>query len=153
MVIRFVLVRDPEGKLSDAAFLWTDLHAPPEQILHWVVRRWAVEGTFEEARASLGLETQRPWADKAIARPTPVLGGLFSLVTVLAWRVGPEGCIPLEGSAWYRKPEATFADCLAVVRPQLWRAGYLVNSAPHADFGQWPREAFDLLLPDLPLAA
>ena len=51
MVIRFVLVRDPEGKLSDAAFLWTDLHAPPEQILHWVVRRWAVEGTFEEARA------------------------------------------------------------------------------------------------------
>jgi hypothetical protein len=59
VVIRFVLVRDPEGKLSDAAFFCTDLHATPEQILHWVVRRWSVEVTFEEARTHLGLETQR----------------------------------------------------------------------------------------------
>ena len=59
----------------------------------------------------------------------------------------------MEGSAWYRKPEATFADCLAVVRQQIWRAGYLVNSAPQANFVQLPREVFDLLLTDLPLAA
>jgi hypothetical protein len=153
VAIRFVLVRDPEGKLSDAAFFCTDVHATPEQILHWVVLRWSVEVTFEEARAHLGLETQRQWADKAIARTTPVLLGLFSLVTVMALRLCPEGRIPVEGSAWYRKPEATFADCLAVVRQQIWRAGYLVNSAPQANFVQLPREVFDLLLTDLPLAA
>jgi len=153
VAIRFVLVRDPEGKLSDVAFFCTDVHATPEQILHWVVMRWSVEVTFEETRAQLGVETQRQWADQAIARTTPVLLGLFSLVTVLALRLCPEGRIPVEGSAWYRKPEATFTDCLAVVRQQLWWARYLVNSAPQADFVQLPREVFDLLLTDLPLAA
>jgi len=153
VAIRFVLVRDPEGKLSDAAFFCTDRHATPEQILHWVVMRWSVEVTFEEARAHLGLETQRQWTDKAIARTPPVLLGLFSLGTVLAWRFCPNGHIPVEVSAWYHKPEATFADCLAVVRRQIWRARYLVNSAPQADFVQLPREAFALLLNDLPLAA
>ncbi len=153
VAIRFVLVRDPQGKLSDAAFFCTDLHATPEQVLHWVVMRWSVEVTFEEARAHLGLETQRQWADKAIARTTPVLLGLFSLVTVLAWRLCPSGHIPLEATAWSHKSEATCGDCLARVRQRIWRARYVVNSAPQADFVQLPREAFDLLCNDLPLAA
>jgi hypothetical protein len=46
----------------------TDLQATPVQILEWVVMRWSVEITFEEARAYLGLETQRQWSDRAIAR-------------------------------------------------------------------------------------
>ena len=153
VALRFVLVRDPAGKLSDAAFFCTDVHATPKQILHWVVMRWSVEVTFEEARAHLGVETQRQWTDKAIARTTPVLLGLFSLVTVLALRLCPEGRLPVADAAWYRKPEATFTDCLAVVRQQIWRARYLVNSAPQADLVQFPREAFEALLNDLPLAA
>jgi len=115
--------------------------------------RWSVEVTFEEARAHLGLETQRQWTNKAIARTTPVLLGLFSLVTVLALRLCPKGDIPVEDTAWYHKPEATFTDCLAVVRRHIWRARYLVNSAPQADLVQFPREAFEALLNDLPLAA
>jgi hypothetical protein len=34
-------------------------------------------------RAQLGVETQRQWSDLAIARTTPVLLGLFSIVTLL----------------------------------------------------------------------
>jgi hypothetical protein len=49
-------------------FFCTDLAATPVQSLHWVVMRWSVEVTCEEARAHLGLETQRPWSDQAIAR-------------------------------------------------------------------------------------
>jgi hypothetical protein len=153
VAIRFVLVRDPQGKLADAAFFWTDLPATPEQILHWVVMRWAVEGTVEEARAHRGMETQRQWADQAIARTTPVLLGLCSLVPVLALRFCPEGRLPVEGTAWYHKPAATFPDCLALVRHQIWRARYLVNSAPQADLVHLPREAFECLLNDLSLAA
>ena len=153
VAIRFVLVRDPEGKLQDAAFFCTDLQATPEQILQWVVMRWSVEVTFEEARAHLGVETQRQWSDRAIARTTPVLLGLFSLVTVLAVRLCPTGQVPVEAAAWYHKPAATFADCLTLVRRHLWRARYLVNSAPKADLVQLPREAFECLLNDLPLAA
>jgi hypothetical protein len=153
VAIRFVLVRDPAGQLADAAFFCTDLQATPTQIIEWVVMRWSVEVTFEEARAHLGLETQRQWADKAIARTTPVLLGLFSLVTVLALRLCPTGHIPVEHSAWYHKSTATFADCLTLVRRHLWRARYLNNSAPYADLVQLPREAFECLLHDLPLAA
>jgi hypothetical protein len=81
---RDVLVADPEGKLRMEAFFCTDLQATPVAILQCVVMRWAVEGTFEEARAHLGVETQRQWSDQAIGRTTPVLLALFSLVTVLA---------------------------------------------------------------------
>lgn len=153
VAIRFVLVRDPEGKLSDAAFFCTDLQATPERILGWVVMRWSVEVTFEEARAHLGLETQRQWSDQAIARTTPVLLGLFSLVTVLALRLCPSGQVPVETTAWYHKAEPTFSDCLTLVRRQLWRARYCVNSAAPAEYVQLPREAFEVLLNDLPLAA
>ena len=54
------------------------------QILTWFVRRWRMEVTFEEARAHLGMETQRQWSDLAIARTTPVLLGLFSIVALMA---------------------------------------------------------------------
>jgi hypothetical protein len=153
VAIRYVLVADPEGQLRMEAFFCTDLEVTPVQILQWVVMRWSVEVTFEEGRAHLGLETQRQWSDQAIARTTPVLLALFSLVTVLALKLSHEGEIPVPVTAWYRKTEPTFADCLALVRCHLWRARYLVNSAPEPEFMQLPREAFEVLLTGFPVAA
>jgi hypothetical protein len=151
--IRFVLVGDPEGKLRREAFFCTDLQATPVQILEWVVMRWSVEVTFEEGRAQLGLETQRQWSDQAIARTTPVLLGLFSLVTLLALWLSHDGQIPVPVTAWYHKAEPTFSDCLSLLRRHLWRARYLVNSTPEGKFMQFPQEALDLLIHDLSLAA
>jgi hypothetical protein len=151
--IRYVLVADPEGKRRMEAFFCTDLDATPVEILPWVVMRWSLEVTFEEGRAHLGLETQRQWSDQAIARTTPILLGLFSLVTVLALKLSHEGHIPVPVTAWYHKDEATFSDCLALVRRHLWRARYLVNSAPEAELIQFPREVLDLLIHGVPLAA
>jgi hypothetical protein len=153
VAIRYVLVADPEGKLRMEAFFCTDLGATPVEILQWVVMRWSVEVTFEEGRAHLGLETQRQWSDLAIARTTPVLLALFALVTVLALQLSQGGQIPVPVTAWYRKTEPTFADCLALVRQHLWRARYLMNSAPEVDIMQFPREALDLLIHGLPSAA
>jgi hypothetical protein len=151
--IRYVLVADPEGKLRMEAFFCTDVQATPVQILQCVVMRWSVEVTFEESRAHLGVETQRQWSEPAIARTTPVLLGLFSLVTVLALRLSAVGGIPVQQTAWYRKAEPTFADCLALVRQHVWRARYLVNSTPEAESMQFPPEAFDLLIHGHSLAA
>ena len=103
--IRFVLVCDPEGKLRLESFCCTDLQATPGQILAWVVMRWSVEVTFEEARAHLGLETQRQGSDQAIARTTPVLLALCSLVTILALKLSQDGKIPVPLTAWYRRGE------------------------------------------------
>jgi len=153
VALRDVLVADPEGKLHMAAFFWTDLEATPMQILPWIVRRWSVEVTFEEGRAHLGLETQRQWSDQAIARATPVLLVLFSLVTVLALRLSQDGQIPVPVTACYHKEEATFGYCLALVRRHLWCARYLMNSAPAAEIMQFPPGALDLLIHGLRLAA
>ncbi len=90
------------------AFFCTDLQATPVQILQWVVMRWSVEVTCDEGRAHLGLETQRQWSDLAIARTTPVLLALFSIVTLLALGLSQGGPIPVEATAWYHKTEPTF---------------------------------------------
>ncbi|WP_455429908.1 IS701 family transposase, partial [Microvirga arabica] len=66
--IRWVLIRDPLNRFAPQALLCTDPTRDPAQIVRWFVRRWQVEVTFQEARSHLGIETQRQWSDKAIAR-------------------------------------------------------------------------------------
>ena len=60
-------------------------------MLTWFVRRWTMEVTFEEARAHLGMETQRQWNDRAIARTTPALLSLYSIITLTAQSADREG--------------------------------------------------------------
>jgi hypothetical protein len=82
--IRWVLVHDPQGAFPTQCLLCTDPDILPEQIIAWFVLRWQVEVTVHEARQHLGIGTQRHWSDQAIARTTPSLFGLLSLVTLLA---------------------------------------------------------------------
>lgn len=119
--IRWVLVRDPSGALKPKAFLCTDLEADATSIVQWSVKRWSVEVTFAEVRRHLGVETQRQWSDKAIVRTTPVLLGLFSVVTLLANQLQHQGGVSVRQSAWYSKEQASFSDALAWVRQVLWR--------------------------------
>ncbi len=118
--IRWVVIRDPKGKFKTQALLCTDLTVKPAQIVKWFVLRWQLEVTFREVRAHLGVETQRQWSDLAIARTTPALLGLFSLVTVFAHQHTQHKKLPMRQTAWYRKPRPTFSDALAVVRHSLW---------------------------------
>ena len=126
--LRWVLVRDPLGQMKAEAFLSSEPSLSPTQIVQWYICRWSVEVTFQEARAHLGMETQRQWSDLAIARTTPALLGLFSLVTLLAYRLSGSSSLPVRNAAWYKKSEATFADALAFVRRYLWGNMQWVNS-------------------------
>ena len=78
VLIRWVLIRDPQGSFATQALLCTDPSADPTQILEWFVLRWQLEVTFQDVQTHLGVETQRQWSDLAIARTTPVLLGLFA---------------------------------------------------------------------------
>jgi len=131
--IRYVLVRDVAGKLKPQAFLCTDLDADPLDILRWFVRRWSIEVTFAEVRRHLGVETQRQWSDPAIARTTPGLLGLFSLITLWAHELyGQQPSAPRSAS-WYRKPLLTFSDALAAARRELWAGRNLKTSSQIQD--------------------
>ena len=118
--IRWVLIRDPEGRFKTQALLCTDLDADPEQVVRWFVMRWQLEVTFQEARRHLGFETQRQWTELAIRRTTPALLGLFSVVTLFAHRRMVRAADAFRRAAWYHKRHPTFADALALVRKELW---------------------------------
>jgi len=126
--IRWVLVRDPLGRFEPQALLCTTLEHSPEQVLRWFVQRWQLAVTFEETRTHLGVETQQQWSDRAIARTTPCLLGLFSLITLLATQLRASERRTVANSAWYRKSQPTFSDTLAIVRRQIWREqGFLMS--------------------------
>jgi hypothetical protein len=143
--IRWVLIRDPKGKFKSQALLCTDLTTRPEQILKWFVMRWQLEVTFHEVRDHLGVETQRQWSDWAIARTTPALLGLFSLVTLLANVHAHKGKIPIRQEAWYCKPWPTFSDALALVRQEMWQHRYFQLSQKRSDIRKAQPEVFNYL--------
>ena len=127
--IRWVLIRDPKGRFETKALLCTNQSADPIQILKWFVRRWQVEVTFQEVRTHLGVETQRQWSDKAIARTTPILLGLFSWVTLLANQSQVDSRLPVRQAAWYVKTTPTFSDAIALVRRHMWEHwGFCMSS-------------------------
>jgi DDE superfamily endonuclease len=126
--IRWVLLRDPQQRFDPQALLCTDPARDPLQIVYWFVQRWQVEVTFREVRDHLGVETQRQWSDRAIARTTPCLLALFSIVALLAARLGRRARSAVRTAAWYRKPRPTFTDTLAAVRRQFWREQGLLLS-------------------------
>ena len=127
--IRWVLLRDPQGRFDPQALLCTDPACDPLQIVRWFIQRWQLEVTFREVRDHLGVETQRQWSDKAIARTTPCLLGMFSIVTLLAARLCQQARSCASVTAWYHKQQPTFTDTLAAVRRQIWAEQGLIISA------------------------
>ena len=118
--VKWVLIKDPSGKLEPVLLACTDLEASREDIVRFFVRRWQVEVTFAEVRRHLGVETQRQWSDLAIERSTPLLMGLFSIVCLLAKPLFEAGKIEVGATAWYKKTSYTFSDVLRAVRQCIW---------------------------------
>jgi hypothetical protein len=143
--LRWVLIRDPKGRFATQALLCTDLVVSPAQILAWFVQRWQLEVTFEEARRHLGLETQRQWSAAAIRRTTPVLLGLFSLITLLAHRQLPGPACIIRQATWYPKRDPTFADALALVRRDIWQHHAFSTSPCTGEIVELPRTVVERL--------
>jgi hypothetical protein len=143
--IRYLLIRDLAGKFVPQALLSTNPTLSPEQMLAYFMRRWQMETTFQQVRAHLGVETQRQWSDKAIARTTPALMGLFSLVTLLANALILREGVSVRSSTWYVKSLPTFVDALALVRSRLWAYWTFHISADDPDMVKVPRELLERL--------
>ena len=139
VLIRWVLIRDPQGVFAPQALLCTDPSADPTQILEWFVLRWQLEVTSREVRAHLGVETQRQWSDRAIARTTPILMGLFSWTTLAAQLLRQQRPSAHRTAAWYDKPSPTFVDAIALVRRHLWLASEGFSLSAALDFTHFKR--------------
>jgi hypothetical protein len=139
VAIRWVLIRDPQEAFKPQALLSTNLAHTPEQILTWFTRRWTMEVTFEEARAHLGMETQRQWNDRAIARTTPAVLSLYSIIALTAHLLIQKGATHVKSTAWYTKTHPTFSDAIALVRRHLWNHIHFSTSQQETDVIQIPR--------------
>jgi hypothetical protein len=145
--IRWVLIRDPHGNYDPLALVSTDLHWTPTQIANWFVQRWQVEVTFEEVRAHLSVETQRQWSDKAIARTTPILFGLFSWLTLAANRLFQQRQGKVRQAAWHIKTRPTFSDAISWFRHVLWFPDQnFCMSYPEPEMAKIPRSTLDRLV-------
>ncbi len=154
VLICWVSIRDPQGAFTPQALLCTDPAADPKQILEWFVLRWQLEVTFQEVRAHLGVATQRQWSDRAIARTTPILMGLFSWTTLAAHLMQEQLPMSQRTAAWYAKPSPTFVDAIALVRRHLWLAseGFSLSVAD-PDIQELPVTLYYRLVDSLAYAA
>jgi len=127
--IKWVLLKDPDGKLDPVLLGCTDFDAEDKDIVRFFVRRWRVEVTFAEVRRHLGVETQRQWSDLAIDRTTPCLMALFSVVCLFGKNLNDFQKIMPNRAAWYKKKGVTFSDVLAAVRLEIFQTQKLLTSS------------------------
>jgi hypothetical protein len=106
----------------------------PERMVELFVDRWGLEVTFEETREHLGVETQRQWSDRAIARSTPALMGLYSCVCLMATQLRQVEPLKAETASWHQKEHITFSDMLRAVRMVIWRDNLISRKAKNTPF-------------------
>ena len=101
--LRWVLIRDPFDHFEPQALLATDSTLKPAPIIEWFVQRWSLEVTLEEARAHLGVESQRQsvrpghCAHGALSHPLrPLLLDYFSRGSARHRRL-----VSVRQAAWY----------------------------------------------------
>lgn len=151
--LRWAIVLDPIDNTAEA-FFSTDTDVSAVQIVNWFVLRWNIEVTFFETRAHLGVETQRQWSDKAIARSTPSLMALFSLTCLFALEMLKTQTLSTASTAWYnKKGQATFSDILAFVRRDIWRSNHFDDSVNSHDSAKNDHAFWDSLLDQVCRAA
>lgn len=117
--VRWVVVRDPEGRRDDEVFFTTDVAMTPQEIVETFVRRWGLETTFQEARGHLGLETLRNRSVDAVRRSVPLLLAAYSVVVVWFAKHVRTPEAHKQHRPWYTKPSVTFSDMLAAARQDV----------------------------------
>ncbi len=141
--VRWVLVRDPDGRRGDEVFFTTDLTLSSQQIIETFVRRWGQETTFQEARALLGLETLRNRSANAVRRSVPLLLGVYSLIAVWFAQHVRTPHDYKRSTPWYSKDCVTFSDMLAAARHDILREILSSRGRPEtaeSKLTPWPQD-------------
>jgi DDE superfamily endonuclease len=137
--IRLILARDPTDIKGTIFTLMTnDFNIPITEVMEGYIMRWGQEVTHREVREHLGMETQRQWSKNAIARTTPFLFSLYSLVFLMADSLMKQKTIQPGQTTWYCKDGLTFSDLLGAVRrvlrehqfSQIWASSHKLKKYP-----------------------
>ena len=154
VLIRWVLIRDPQGAFATQALLCTDPVADPTQILEWFVLALATGGHLSGGADPPGRGDPASVVRPGHCRTTPILLGLFSWTTLAAHALQKRHPMTQRKAAWYDKPSPTFVDAIALVRRHLWLAseGFSLSAAS-PDTQELPVALYHRLVDSLAYAA
>lgn len=150
--VRWLFVRDHNGRRRDEYFFTTDPAMTPQEIVEAFTGRWCIETTFQEMRSYLGLESTRGRSEKTILRLAPCLFGLYTLVA-LWYAARPQSRKAPPVIAWAGKVDITFSDAITNIRRCLWQHWVFASPNTTADFQKLRRPFRHLILTSLALAA
>ena len=96
---------------------------PAETLIVLYHERWeeevAIETTFQEMRAHLGLETPHGWHRNTVLRMAPCLFLLYTIILTF-YDTMPHSSPHLQTRSWVGKEFITFSDMILSVRHHLW---------------------------------
>jgi hypothetical protein len=136
----------------DEYFFPTTVGMAPTELIERYTGRWALETTFQELRAYLGLATTRGWTQATVLRTAPCMFGLFSVVALLYARL-PACHTQGVQVRWVGKQSVTFSDALTAVRRWVWGEWIFVTTGHQHVFSQLPDALRNTLLYALSPAA
>lgn len=143
--IRWVYSYDQQEKREDYLYS-TDLTLKPEQVVEAYAGRFAIEVTFEEVRAHLGLQSTRCRTPRSILRTAPCLLGLFTLVSLSYAQIAKHRKPRPRQMPCYAKADPTFSDALFAVRRLLWEQVLLRHRACGVDVTELPQRFRNTIL-------
>lgn len=122
-LLRYVIVRDPDGVYRTDYILCTDTKLDEATILTAYSQRWPIERAFQDCKQKLQIERPQVQAPAAVRRMVPF--GMLTYSLVVAWYLlerQEEGAYPpSERDPWYpKKARPSFTEMLACLRRLSW---------------------------------
>lgn len=123
-LLRYVIVRDPDGIYRTDYLLCTDVDLDEAEILRAYSHRWPLERTFQDCKQKLRIESPQTQLPASVRRSAPFGMTLYTLVVL--WYV-TDGHLeaaqlaPRLADPWYaRNGRPSFSDMLAALRRIGW---------------------------------
>lgn len=127
-LLRYVIVRDPQGVYRTDYFLATDTGLTEEQVLKSYSHRWPLERAFQDSKQKLGIQDPQVQRPKAVRRAAPFGMLIYSLVVLWYLIEGRKLVASLSPRTdpWYPgNPRPSFTDMIAGLRRLSWTEPFL----------------------------
>jgi hypothetical protein len=127
-LIRYLIVKDPQGIYKPDYFLCTDTALSNEVMVTSFSRRWPLEQAFEDCKQKLVIEDPQVQVPKSVRRVVPFGMIIYSLVVLWYVLDGHRQWAKYapEPDPWYTtKRRPSFSDMIATLRRHSWAEPFL----------------------------
>lgn len=128
-LLRYVVVKDPEGVYRTDYIISTDTRLDEAAVLAAYARRWPLERTFQDCKQKLCIENTQTQLPASVRRSVPFGMVLYTLVVLWYVTTGhaeAAAIAPRLADPWYsRNRRPSFAEMLAALRRISWAQGLL----------------------------